>query len=110
MKLLGVLGFLLCFPACHREDGARVAVRNRSNTPLEGLHLFGRCFDEDVGTLAPGRVAEVRVKPCGESGIQTRFTANGAARVTPEVGYIEASAFYDEKLAIGADYQASLDR
>ena len=110
MKLLAVIAFLLSVPACRREVGARVAVRNSSNSPLEGLHLFGRCFDKDVGTLAPGGIAEVRVKPCGESGIQTRFIANGAARATPEVGYIEGSSIYDERLAIGADYKASLDR
>lgn len=85
-------------------------MRNKSNSPIRDLRLFGNCFDEDVGALGVGGVAAVLVKPCGESGIQTRFTANGAVHVTPAVGYLEASSFYDVRLAIGADYKVSLDR
>jgi hypothetical protein len=109
MKPLSLLALLLCLPACGRHL-ARVAVRNDSHGPLQALHVFGKCFDKEMGTLVPGGIAEVRVKPCGESGIQARFTANGAAHVTAEVGYIEASSRYDERLTLGPDYKLSLDR
>jgi hypothetical protein len=109
MKTLALVALLLCLPACGR-DLARVAVRNNSNSPISALHLYGKCFDQEMGTLVPGGIAEVRVRPCGESGVQARFTANGSAHVTPAVGYIEASSQYDERFTLGPDYKLSLDR
>ncbi len=109
MKRLVLGAFLFCIPAC-RGDRARVTVRNRSNGPIEALHLSGKCFDENVGALAAGDVAEVRVRPCGESGVETRFTVNGVPHTTPAAGYIEASSTYDERLEIGPDYKVTLDQ
>jgi hypothetical protein len=45
----------------------------------------------------------IRVKPCGESGVLTKFTAGGTSREAPEVGYIEASSFYSVTLVIRPD-------
>jgi len=74
------------------------------------LHLSGKCFDENVGVLAPGDAVEARVRPCGESGVETRVSANGVPHTTPAAGYIEPDSSYDERVAIGPDYKVTLDR
>ena len=109
MRRLVFIGLLSWLQGCISENGARITVRNESEVPVHQLHVAGRCFDKDLGTLVPGGVATVRVKPCGESGIRTTFVANSAAHETPEVGYVEASDMYSEKVVIGPDFKASLD-
>ena len=82
---------------------ASVTVRNESGTEIQDLRLEGRCFAEELGVLAPGASKSVRVKPCGESGVFTKFAVAGRRHEAPEVGYIEASSVYSVTLVIGPD-------
>jgi hypothetical protein len=76
--------------ACYGRTS--ITVQNGSGVEVQDVRVEGRCFAEKIGTLPPGDARSVRVKPCGESGIRTMFTADGTARRTPELGYVEASA------------------
>ena len=82
---------------------ASVTVRNESNVEVQDLRLEGRCFAETLGVLAPGASKSVRVKPCGESGVFTKFAVAGTRHEAPEVGYIEAGSGYSVTLVIAAD-------
>jgi hypothetical protein len=82
---------------------ASVSIRNRAHTEVLDVRIEGRCFREEVGALAPGGSATVRVKPCGESGLQVTFSADGKIHRSPPVGYIEASSFYSLQLSIEPD-------
>jgi hypothetical protein len=101
MVLFLVVG-LLALAAC--SCGASVTVRNESSAEVQDVRVDGRCFAEKIGQLAPGASRSIRVKPCGESGIRTKFTTGGVARETPELGYIEDSSSYSVTLAIQADF------
>jgi len=82
---------------------ASVTVRNESGVEVQDLRLQGRCFAVALGVLAPGASKSVRVKPCGESGVSTKFTVAGTRHEAPEVGYIEASSVYSVTLVIRPD-------
>ena len=64
----------------------------------------GRCFSAKIGNLLPGSARSVRVKPCGESSIHTKFRVGGTTHETSDLGYIEASSFYSEELVIKQDF------
>ena len=83
---------------------ASVTIRNESGVEVHDLRIEGRCFAEDIGSLGLGASKSVRVKPCGESGIRTKFATGDTTHEAPEVGYIEASAFYSATLVIGSDF------
>ena len=83
---------------------ASVTVRNESSAEVRDLRLEGRCFAESLGALAPGSSKSVHVKPCGESGVFTKFAVAGEGHEAPEVGYIEASAFSSVTVVIGPDF------
>jgi hypothetical protein len=100
--VLGGMVGLVALGACSGR-GAKIAVSNESRAEVRDLRVRGRCFDQAIGVLGPGRSATVRVKPCGESGIRTTFVTDGVAHDIPEIGYIEAGEFYSVKLVIGAD-------
>jgi hypothetical protein len=102
MKRLVVVGLVaLSVATCSKR--ASVSIRNRSQTEVREVRIEGRCFGEEVGALAPAGSATVRVEPCGESGVQVTFSADGKIHRSPQLGYIEASASYSLQLSIEPD-------
>jgi hypothetical protein len=98
---------LLALAGC--SSGVSVTVRNESSTRVHDVRVDGRCFAETIGDLAAGASRTVHVKPCGESGIRTKFKTGSLAHETPELGYIENSSLYVATLVIQPDLKVRDD-
>jgi hypothetical protein len=97
MLVVAVLGIASC------SDRASITIRNASSAAVYDLRAEGRCFSENLGTIAPGASRTIRVKPCGESDISLHFSASGQQHDAHDLAYIEANSLYDVTLDIGPD-------
>jgi hypothetical protein len=84
-----------------------VTIVNASAGAVTAVVLRGRDFVESVGSLGPGRMTGVVVRPLGESGLELLFSAQGREFAQKVDAYIEAGGGYCVTLTIDAELMVS---